>query len=213
MKKILAVIILLMAIPFCVVVWAGLDAAGGSLINCRTISSDTSTLTINDNLSVNGNLAFDTSQRTIAGIKNQNLLDGNASEVVSGDWLFYSSPLTISGSLVIDGTAQISGGLEVSGPISGGSPVVFGDDIIPETDNSHDVGSTDYYWRNLYITGDISSAPTTVGAWEVDGSDDLMPVTGAFNDLYYDLDSNGDLMPTLLVHFVPDTSGNLMPIL
>lgn len=64
---------------------------------------------------------------------------------------------------------------------------------------------------SITVTEDYAVVADAVGAWEVDVSDDLMPVTGSFNDPYYDLDSNGDLMPTLLVHFVPDTSGDLMP--
>lgn len=56
MKKILAVILLLVLIPLCLVVWAGLDATGGSLINCRLIQSDTSLLTLWDNVAIGGNL-------------------------------------------------------------------------------------------------------------------------------------------------------------
>ena len=63
----------------------------------------------------------------------------------------------------------------------------------------------------VIFTGDSAAAATTVSAWEIDGSDDLMPITGMFNDPDYDLDSNGDLMPAQIIYFETDTNGNLMP--
>lgn len=63
----------------------------------------------------------------------------------------------------------------------------------------------------ITVTGDYAVAATTVSAWEIDGSDDLMPIAGSFNDPGYDLDSNDDLMPAQIIYFETDTSGNLMP--
>lgn len=61
------------------------------------------------------------------------------------------------------------------------------------------------------VTNDYATVAAATGAWELDGNGDSMPVTGSFNDINYDLDSNDDLMPTILIYFESDTSGDLMP--
>jgi len=225
MKNILTIviIILLIAFPFCLVVWAGLDAAGGSLINCRTISSDTSKVTVSDDVEIDGVLTVDHDGASSDIIINsdQPILQLNNNSVRSpystiafttiGYPAAYLQYNAITDLLEIHSADSIGFGPDefvidlTNQKIHTGTDVKFG--INTETPATIlDVNGT------ITVTDDYAVAASAVGAWEVDGSDDLMPITGAFNDPYYDLDSNGDLMPTLLVHFDADTNNDLMPI-
>ena len=50
-------------------------------------------------------------------------------------------------------------------------------------------------------------------AWEVDASDNWMPVTGLFNDPYFELDDADNITPTTHVFFIQDENDDLMPLL
>ena len=52
--------------------------------------------TLGGNVTINTNLAFDTTARTVAGIQNVNLLDKSASEDISGAWDFTTNDVTFS---------------------------------------------------------------------------------------------------------------------
>jgi len=221
MKMLLFLVILLIAVPFCVVVWAGLDAAGGSLINCRTIVSDTSTVTVSDNVEIDGVLTVDHDAGSDIIINSDNpILQLNNNSVRTpystisftsigypAAYLQYNSNTDLlevhsadsigfgADEFVIDLTEQ---------KITTGTDVKFG----INTENPAtilDVNGT------ITVTGDYATAAAATSAWELDGNGDSMPVAGSFNDINYDLDSNGDLMPTILIYFESDTSGNLMP--
>lgn len=49
-------------------------------------------------------------------------------------------------------------------------------------------------------------------AWIADVNDNWMPVTGTFNDPYFEVDVNNDIMPTVYVFFIQDSNDDLMPL-
>lgn len=324
MKKVVLIIVLvLVAFPLCLVVWAGLDAAGGSLINCRTVQSDTSTLTLDmvapGTLAITGDISIEKNSPKIflsnTGIaapsyityrhqgvtrsfigwdEGTNALQisstgtirfpvDNGVAFISEDGSFHTG--TESANFRLDAKAggvigtvdpcAVLDDLTAAGTFNGtvaddvdykveidanGTPDTFKwsddggstwdvEDVniteaaqtlnngITVTFDANDGHTTGDYWtwtvtiynpmwlqdaagdgvlevRNdgqVIFTGDSAAAATTVSAWEIDGNDDLMPITGMFNDPDYDLDSNGDLMPAQIIYFETDTSGNLMP--
>ena len=51
-------------------------------------------------------------------------------------------------------------------------------------------------------------------AWEIDANDNWMPVTGAFNDPYFEVDVDNDIMVTQYIYFGLDTNNDLiLPLL
>ena len=63
-----------------------------------------------------------------------------------------------------------------------------------------------------YLITDYDSFVVS-SAWEADANDNWMPVTGTFNDLYFELDVNNDITLTTYVFFTQDSEDDLMPLL
>jgi len=70
--------------------------------------------------------------------------------------------VTVSGDLQVDGSLNVDGAITANGSTitlgdTAGDNVVFGADvnshIIPNTDNTYDLGSGSQEWRNIYVDG------------------------------------------------------------
>ena len=100
---------------------------------------------------------------------------------------------TVSGTLIVEGDVTFKSG--ASGSVTLGDQntdnVVFGADInsniIPNTDNAYDLGSTTQEWRDIYIDGiaqidtlQIDESATITGDLAVNGGD-ITTTSGSFN--------------------------------
>jgi hypothetical protein len=85
-------------------------------------------------------------------------IDINGAVDVSGN-------LDVGGNLTVTGTTTFNGGTLTLGDAASDN-VVFGADvnssIIPNTDNTYDLGSDSQQWRNLYINGTIETDALTI---------------------------------------------------
>jgi len=85
-------------------------------------------------------------------------IDMNGAVDISGN-------LDVGGNLVVTGTTTFNGGTITMGDAATDN-VVFGADInssiIPNTDNTYDLGSDSQQWRNLYINGTIETDALTI---------------------------------------------------
>jgi hypothetical protein len=76
-----------------------------------------------------------------------------------------SGNLDVGGNLVVTGTTTLNGGTLTLGDAATDN-VVFGADvnssIIPNTDDTYDLGSDSQQWRNLYINGTIETDALTI---------------------------------------------------
>jgi hypothetical protein len=76
-----------------------------------------------------------------------------------------SGNLDVGGNLTVTGTTTFNGGTLTLGDAASDN-VVFGADvnssIIPNTDNTYDLGSDSQQWRNLYINGTIETDALTI---------------------------------------------------
>ena len=151
-KYIIILLVILVCFPFCLLVWAGLDAAGGSLINCRTVQSDTTTLTLNDNTSVSGHLTISMANPALL-IKNT----GTSEE--SAHVRFYDDD-TAKASIRWNEDAN---SLRI---ISKGS-IFFGENIWPDPYDEKPFGTTD---ANTFI---IDTANYSVGIGTAQPSEKL----------------------------------------
>jgi hypothetical protein len=124
-------------------------------------------LTTLDSTSITGNLLMNTDKFTVDYLGNTAI----AGTLNVGDSSNFADNVSIQGNLAIGGNTTMSGTLTVDGEITfkaGASSninlgdtandnVVFNADvnssIIPNTDNTNDLGSATQEWRNLYIDG------------------------------------------------------------
>ena len=145
--------------------------SNGVIIN-KNNTSPVTTLQSGFNFQVNGksffqdNVNLDTGKILTAPTVTDGTLSINSGAITGGTTATFSGEIE-GGSLDINGDGDISGNLTVHGDttINGNltlgnadtDNVVFGadvnSDIIPNTDDAYDLGSSSQQWRNLYIDG------------------------------------------------------------
>ena len=134
------------------------------------IGSATGTTSINNNLDVDGNINVDggtvSSNTTSLDLFNTNVTTAN----VLGDGTAISigaatGTTTVNNNLVVTGTTTFNGGTISLGD-SDGDNVVFGADVnsnvIPNIDDTYDLGTVTKQWKDIYIDGTASIDTLTV---------------------------------------------------
>ena len=122
-------------------------------------------------------------------------IDMNGAADISGN-LAVGGNLTVAGNATVTGTTTFNGGTLTLGD-SVTDNVVFGADvdshIIPDDDDTYDLGSASQEWRNLYIDGiahidtlDVDVNATVAGTLGVTGV-----LTGSSLDISGDIDVDG----------------------
>tara|TARA_R110000772_G_scaffold221206_2_gene331606 strand:- start:948 stop:3155 length:2208 start_codon:yes stop_codon:yes gene_type:complete len=116
-------------------------------------------------------------------------IDMNGAVDISGN-------LGVGGNLTVTGTTTFNGGTITLGDAAGDNVVFAGDvdsHIIPDDDNTYDLGSSTQEWRDLYIDGiahidtlDIDENATIAGTLGVTGV-----LTGSSLDISGDVDIDG----------------------
>ena len=122
-------------------------------------------------------------------------IDMNGAADISGN-LAVGGNLTVAGNATVTGTTTFNGGTITIGDAATDN-VVFGADvdshIIPDDDDTYDLGSASQEWRNLYIDGtahidtlDVDANATVAGTLGVTGV-----LTGSSLDISGDIDVDG----------------------
>ena len=122
-------------------------------------------------------------------------IDMNGAADISGN-LAVGGNLTVAGNATVTGTTTFNGGTITIGDAATDN-VVFGADvdshIIPDDDDTYDLGSASQEWRNLYIDGiahidtlDVDVNATVAGTLGVTGV-----LTGSSLDISGDIDVDG----------------------
>ena len=132
-----------------------LDYTEGNITNAYFIWADESTLPTpsGEKYFIKSNIGWPT---LLSGsLTNTGAVTFNSTLSVSGTATL-SSNVNIGGNLVVTGTSTFNGGTITIGDAASDN-VVFGADvdshIIPDDDNTYDLGSSTQEWRNLYIDG------------------------------------------------------------
>jgi hypothetical protein len=142
-------------------------AGAGTLVD---IGAATGTTSINNDLDVDGNINVDggtvSSNTTSLDLFNTNVTTAN----VLGDGTAISigaatGTTTVNNNLVVTGTTTFNGGTISLGD-SDGDNVVFGADVnsnvIPNIDDTYDLGTVTKQWKDIYIDGTASIDTLTV---------------------------------------------------
>ena len=132
-----------------------LDYTAGNITNAYFIWADESSLPTpsGEKYFIKSNIGWPT---LLSGaLTNTGAVTFNSTLSVSGTATL-SSNVNIGGNLVVTGTSTFNGGTITIGDAASDN-VVFGADvdshIIPDDDNTYDLGSPTQEWRNLYIDG------------------------------------------------------------
>ena len=132
-----------------------LDYTAGNITNAYFIWADESSLPTpsGEKFFIKSNIPWPTS---LAGsLTNTGAVTFGSTLSVSGTATL-SSNVNIGGNLVVTGTSTFNGGTITIGDAASDN-VVFGADvdshIIPDDDNTYDLGSASQEWRDLYIDG------------------------------------------------------------
>jgi len=160
----------------------------GTAIASAYLDADTAHLTTDQTFS--GKKTFSAPITASAGVSIAGDLTGSATTTASFGYVTVDGDISASGNIHAVGNITFEGGS--SGTITMGSAaddnVVFAADvnsnIIPNTDNTYDLGSTSQQWRNIF-TGDLhlSNMTKDVGN-EVDGTKGDWTIQEGENDLY-----------------------------
>ena len=113
------------------------------------------------------------------------VIDLNANTNVTGN-LFVTGNVHAVGSITIGGNITIGDALSDTIQIN----AAIKSDLIPETDNTWDIGSSSYYWKNLYVNdiyADTLNVPTLDVGNLMFRDNEITTTTG--QDLY--IDGNG----------------------
>jgi hypothetical protein len=180
---------------------------GNFTISGNTISSDLSTISFiasggeatayHSRLIVNElELAGNTISTTVS---NANLeLRANGTGIVD-----IQSATNITGNLNVTGNISATGNITIGGNLTIGDNLsdtitinaAIKSDLIPETDNSYDLGSDPYKWRNVYsnsiFANDLNLASFNVGSISI--HDNVITTTGGAN-LIIDASGTGNII-------------------
>jgi len=140
-------------------------------------------------------------------------LDGNSISTINSNANLELRPngtgvVDIQAPTNITGNLSVTGNITATGNISIGGNLIIGDsladtitinasirsNLIPETDNLYDIGSTTYKWRNIYATSVVAST-LNLGAFEVGNlilTDNTISTTSS-QDLILDPNGSGSV--------------------
>ena len=157
-------------------------ASGGeaTAYHSRVIVND---IEISDNtistISSNANLELSASGTGIVDIQSSTNITGNL--VVTGD-------ITATGDITIGGNLTIGDSLADTVVINAS----INSDLIPETDNTYDLGSSSYSWRNIYANNlnATSLNLNTFAVGDIEFYDNVITTTGG-QDLIIDPNGTG----------------------
>lgn len=139
------------------------------------------------------NSGFVTRNYSVGGIKNF-VLDGT--HAGSFTTIAASSNGTIGGNLSVVGNLSVGGNATIDGNLVFGNAdtdtVAFGADIvshiIPDADNTYDLGAADKTWRNIYVNNITATGNLQLG----DAATDTVSEIKAYGDLELKADSDND---------------------
>jgi hypothetical protein len=161
-----------------------LDYTEGNITNAYFIWADESTLPTpsGEKYFIKSNIPWPT---LLSGaLTNTGAVTFNSTLSVSGTATL-SSNVNIGGNLVVTGTSTFNGGTITIGDAASDN-VVFGADvdshIIPDDDNTYDLGSSTQEWRNLYIDGTAYVDAISMGG-DINLGDNQYIYLGDSNDL------------------------------
>ena len=166
-----------------------LDYTEGNITNAYFIWADESTLPTpsGEKYFIKSNIPWPT---LLSGsLTNTGAVTFNSTLSVSGTATL-SSNVNIGGNLVVTGTSTFNGGTITIGDAASDN-VVFGADvdshIIPDDDNTYDLGSSTQEWRNLYVDGTAYVDAISMGG-DINLGDNQYIYLGDSNDLqlYHD---------------------------
>jgi len=166
-----------------------LDYTEGNVTNAYFIWADESTLPTpsGEKYFIKSNIPWPT---LLSGaLTNTGAVTFNSTLSVSGTATL-SSNVNIGGNLVVTGTSTFNGGTITIGDAASDN-VVFGADvdshIIPDDDNTYDLGSSTQEWRNLYVDGTAYVDAISMGG-DINLGDNQYIYLGDSNDLqlYHD---------------------------
>jgi hypothetical protein len=169
----------------------------GSAATTVDIGASTGTTSINNNLDVDGDVNVDggdlTTNQTTFNVINTNATTvnafGAASDInigASTSTVTFADDVEVGGNLAVTGTSTFTGQVTFNGGTitlgdSASDNVSFGADvnsnIIPNTDDTYDLGSTTQEWKDLFIDGtahidtlDVDENATVAGTLGVTGN-------------------------------------------
>lgn len=159
------------------------------------------------------------------GGKNQQVIAGLSSHVGVSTFLnnvHMFANLDVGGNVTVTGTTAFNGGTLTLGD-SASDNVVFGADvnsnIIPNTDNAYDLGSSSQEWKDLFIDGtahidtlDVDGNAGIIGNLTLTGNGDFngnLDVDGTTNLDAVDIDGAVDMASSLTLAGNADFNGNL----
>ncbi len=161
-----------------------LDYTEGNITNAYFIWADESTLPTpsGEKYFIKSNIPWPT---LLSGsLTNTGAVTFQSTLSVSGTATL-SSNVNIGGNLVVTGTSTFNGGTITIGDAASDN-VVFGADvdshIIPDDDNTYDLGSSTQEWRNLYIDGTAYVDAISMGG-DINLGDNQYIYLGDSNDL------------------------------
>ena len=161
-----------------------LDYTEGNITNAYFIWADESTLPTpsGEKYFIKSNIPWPS---LLSGaLTNTGAVTFNSTLSVSGTATL-SSNVNIGGNLVVTGTSTFNGGTITIGDAASDN-VVFGADvdshIIPDDDNTYDLGSSTQEWRNLYIDGTAYVDAISMGG-DINLGDNQYIYLGDSNDL------------------------------
>jgi|14BtaG_2_1085337.scaffolds.fasta_scaffold00306_38 hypothetical protein len=124
-----------------------IDTATGGL----TLDSATGETTVDDNLTVSGNLDIGNTAAYYTGISNQTLTLGNATRRITLDGtngnITTTGTLDATGNLVVDGNSTLGDANTDDCAINARVTT----SVVPKTDSQSDLGTTALRWRNLFV--------------------------------------------------------------
>lgn len=124
-----------------------IDTATGGL----TLDSATGETTVDDNLTVSGNLDIGNTAAYYTGISNQTLTLGDATRRITLDGtngnITTTGTLDATGNLVVDGNSTLGDANTDDCAINARVTT----SVVPKTDSQSDLGTTALRWRNLFV--------------------------------------------------------------
>ena len=182
-----------------------LDYTAGAVTNAYYIWADESTLPTpsGEKYFIKSNIPWPTLLSST--LTNTGAVTFQSTLSVSGTATL-SSNVNIGGNLVVTGTSTFNGGTITMGDANTDN-VVFGADvdsnIIPDDDNTYDLGSSSQQWKDIYINGTAYlDAMDIDGNVQIDGT-----LTVGVDDTGYDVKFFGD---TASKYMLWDTSGDTL---
>ena len=161
----------------------------GGTANIDNLLADSAT--ISGALKANGGITVDTNKFIVADTTGNTTIAGtlNVDGATTLDSATVDGPLSVTGNVEIGGTLTVDGVVSFkagsSGSINLGDAntdnVVFNADvnshILPNSDNTYDLGSSSKEWRNLYIDGTANIDTLSAGAGTITGNLDVQGIT------------------------------------